>query len=183
MGKLNHMCKNNHGGCCHSHKEIAILLLRLAVGFVFLAHGLDKLGDMEKTIGFFASVGIPAFLAYVVAWVETLGGIALIIGIFTRHASRLLALVMVVAIALVKSKMGIRSAEIDLVLLASTILLATFGSGSLSISRFCKCHKLGGGECKVCKFMGCSSCEKSASEKCSDGCCGEGKDCGTCEVK
>ena len=68
----------------------AALLLRVALGVMFLAHGLYLKGfvfTLPGTAQFFASIGLPGPLAYVIFAAETLGGIALILGIGTRWVS------------------------------------------------------------------------------------------------
>ncbi|MEM9402109.1 MAG: DoxX family protein [Pseudomonadota bacterium] len=69
--------------------DIAALLLRLALGSMFLAHGLLKVlvFTLPGTVGFFESVGFPGFLAYVVTVGEILGGVLLIAGVGTRAVS------------------------------------------------------------------------------------------------
>lgn len=64
----------------------AALLLRLALGLMFLAHGLTKLLVFTPagTGAFFESVGFPAFLAYPIIAFEILGGLFLILGILPR---------------------------------------------------------------------------------------------------
>ena len=64
----------------------AALLLRLTLGGLFLSHAALKLFVFTPagTAKFFASVGVPAELAYVTIAAEVLGGIALILGIWTR---------------------------------------------------------------------------------------------------
>ena len=66
--------------------EAGITLLRIALGAMFLAHGLLKLlvFTLPGTAGFFESVGFPGFLAYLVTPAEVLGGIALLAGFRTR---------------------------------------------------------------------------------------------------
>ena len=66
--------------------EAGITLLRIALGTMFLAHGLLKLlvFTLPGTAGFFESVGFPGFLAYLVTPAEVLGGIALLAGFRTR---------------------------------------------------------------------------------------------------
>ncbi|MGJ9383576.1 DoxX family protein [Salipaludibacillus sp. CF4.18] len=55
------------------------------------AHGSDKfLGGIENTAGWFDSIDILGFLAYIVATIEMVGGIALILGIGTRIISTLI---------------------------------------------------------------------------------------------
>jgi putative oxidoreductase len=64
----------------------AALLLRLTLGFLFLAHLSLKLFVFTPagTAKFFGSLGLPSELAYVIMIGEALGGIALILGIWTR---------------------------------------------------------------------------------------------------
>ncbi|MDJ0700984.1 MAG: DoxX family protein [Woeseiaceae bacterium] len=67
----------------------AATLLRVSLGSLALAHGLLKLLVFTPagTVGFFASLGLPAFLAYATIGIEVVGGIMLIAGIFTRYVS------------------------------------------------------------------------------------------------
>lgn len=69
-----------------STTDLGVALLRLALGTMFLAHGLLKLlvFTLPGTAGFFASVGFPGFLAYIVVPAEILAGIALLVGFRTR---------------------------------------------------------------------------------------------------
>lgn len=69
-----------------SANQIGIALLRVALGAMFLAHGLLKVlvFTLPGTAGFFESVGFPGFLAYVVVPAEVLAGIALLAGFRTR---------------------------------------------------------------------------------------------------
>ena len=67
----------------------AATLLRVSLGVLALAHGLLKILVFTPagTVGFFASLGLPAFLAYATIGVEVIGGLALIAGVFTRYVS------------------------------------------------------------------------------------------------
>ncbi|WP_454835225.1 DoxX family protein [Pseudomonas lini] len=64
----------------------AALALRLALGAMFLAHGLTKLLVFTPagTAGFFESVGFPGVFAYPVIAFEILGGLALLLGVYAR---------------------------------------------------------------------------------------------------
>ena len=68
------------------HADYAALLLRLALGVMFLAHGLLKILVFTPagTAGFFASLGLPEWLAYATIGAEVLGGLLLIAGVQTR---------------------------------------------------------------------------------------------------
>ena len=67
----------------------AALLLRLSLGALFLAHASLKffIFTPAGTAKFFGSLGLPPALAYVTITVEVLGGIALILGLWTRIAA------------------------------------------------------------------------------------------------
>ena len=62
------------------------LVLRVSLGVAALAHGLMKFVVFTPagTVGFFASLGYPAALAWAVMLIETLGGVALILGFYAR---------------------------------------------------------------------------------------------------
>ena len=64
----------------------AALLLRVSLGALFLAHAGLKFFVFTPagTAKFFASVGMPAELAYLVIPAEVLAGVALILGVWTR---------------------------------------------------------------------------------------------------
>jgi|ERR1035437_768332 putative oxidoreductase len=72
----------------------AVTLLRAALGVMFLAHGLLKglVFTLPGTAEFFASVGFPAWTAYPVTALEILGGLALVLGVYTRPLAAVLAL-------------------------------------------------------------------------------------------
>lgn len=67
----------------------AALLLRLALGVMFLAHGLLKILVFTPagTAGFFASLGLPAWFAYPTMGAEVIGGLLLIAGVQTRYVA------------------------------------------------------------------------------------------------
>ncbi|MFA6463852.1 MAG: DoxX family protein [Candidatus Paceibacterota bacterium] len=155
---------------CHHGKKTAILFFRVIVGIVFLSHGYQKLSNMDQTVQFFNMLHFGSFLAHLVAWIETLGGVALILGIFIPVFAPLLAIVMVVAILSLKrneiSFNGFGKAEFEFVLLGSTLLLSSMRSGVCSLSKICgcKCHIEEGKSCGICKFKG---CEKHSEKTCS----------------
>ena len=79
----------------------AATLLRLSLGTLALAHGLLKILVFTPagTVGFFASLGLPAFLAYATIGVEVIGGLALIAGVFTRYVSLAMIPILLGAVA------------------------------------------------------------------------------------
>lgn len=114
-------------------KKWGLFLLRLSVGLVFVYHGWGKLSNMDATIGFFTSLSFPgaAFLAYLVALIEFLGGIAVILGVWVRLASKLLAIIMLVALLTVHIKGSFAMAELPIVLFGATIAISMLGGGNL----------------------------------------------------
>lgn len=72
-----------------ANADLAATLLRVSMGILFLAHAWLKLVIFTPagTVGFFESLGFPGFLAYLVIAAELLGGIALIVGYWTRWVS------------------------------------------------------------------------------------------------
>jgi putative oxidoreductase len=76
----------------------AALVLRLALGIMFVAHSLvlkHFTYTLAGTVQFFESIGLPGALAYVTFWAELLGGLALIAGIASRWVA--LALIPILA--------------------------------------------------------------------------------------
>lgn len=67
----------------------AIALLRVSLGVMALAHGLLKVFvfTVPGTVGYFESLGLPGFMAYLTIIGELGGGLALILGIYTRWVS------------------------------------------------------------------------------------------------
>lgn len=68
------------------NSSYAALILRLALGIMFISHGLLKVFvfTIPGTIGFFESIGYPGWLAYLVIMGEIGGGTLLILGVYTR---------------------------------------------------------------------------------------------------
>jgi putative oxidoreductase len=118
-----------------SHADCAKLLLRLAVGAVFINHGWMKLQDLEMTETFFGSIGVPmaGLMAPFVGLVEFGGGIALLLGLGVRLVGFLHASTMVVAILTAFGLSRIADAEIEYTLLAASLSLMLTGAGAYSL--------------------------------------------------
>jgi putative oxidoreductase len=118
--------------------DVSLLLLRVAAGIIFIAHGWQKVANPAAFANFFAMNNFPAFMVYVVGYAELIGGILLVIGLWTGIAASVLAVIIAVALFYVKGGALFRSFnvpifEIDLALLAITVSLALKGSGSLAV--------------------------------------------------
>lgn len=86
----------------------AALLLRVTLGVLFLAHVGLKIFvfGLAGFVGYFASLGLPAWLAYVVVVLELLGGLALILGIYAPWVALPLAVHLLATIVVVHGKAG-----------------------------------------------------------------------------
>ncbi|WP_316572612.1 DoxX family protein [Neobacillus sp. YIM B06451] len=120
-----------------NRNEIGTFLLRVMLGLVFLANGVAKFqGGIENTAGWFDSIGIPGFMAYPVAIIELVGGIAIILGLGTRIVSLLFGLIMIGAIFTVKLPDGFLNGYVfDLVLLVLAVHMILNGSKLFSLGQ------------------------------------------------
>jgi len=121
--------------------DLGPLLIRLGVGVVFAVHGWQKFDDgVSNFAGFLESLDVP--MPEVVAWLqvaaEGVGGVLLVLGLFTRLVTLPLIAVMVGAILLVKVDVGfvvadVTGAELDVALLAGLLGLLFIGPGRYSV--------------------------------------------------
>lgn len=121
-----------------SNVEMGSLIVRIGLGFIFFMHGLQKFqGGIDGTVGFFDSLGIPGFMAYVVALVELLGGISMILGLGTRVLSISFIIILLVATFTVSWGSGFSGNELHLALgiMAAHLLVAGSRMAALD-SRF-----------------------------------------------
>ncbi|MED1795017.1 DoxX family protein [Brevibacillus nitrificans] len=123
-----------------SRFEWSAIVLRFIAGITFVIHGIAKFQmGLDNVAGFFGTMGLPAFIAYFVAFVEVIGGITLILGLGTRIFAGVLAIVMIGAIIKAKLAAGFMGSnggagyELELALLAITASLAISGSNKLSL--------------------------------------------------
>src|SRR3989338_3704242 len=104
--------------------DLAMFIIRVVLGLVFIVHGFAKLKNLKGTISMMGGMGIPitGIIIPAVALIEFFGGILVLIGLYTGWASLLLAIVMVGAILIVKMKKGfVNGWEFDLSLLAMAL--------------------------------------------------------------
>jgi putative oxidoreductase len=120
-------------------QPLGLLVMRCALGAVMIAHGYSKVfhgGFGHNTALMVAGMGLPGFLGYVVAYLEFIGGMMMILGVFTRVVGLLFTIEMLVAIFKVHLSRGIGTQggmDLPLVCMAIAFALVLFGAGLLSI--------------------------------------------------
>ncbi|WP_118184735.1 DoxX family protein [Paraburkholderia phosphatilytica] len=126
-----------------SSAPYAALLLRVSLGVLFIAHASLKIFvfTIPGTVEFFASLGLPAALAYAVIALELVGGIALIAGWHARYFAIPLALDLAGAIVTVHAANGWLFTNKDggweypAFWLVALIVLFLLGDGAFALKR------------------------------------------------
>lgn len=118
---------------CHPKcaKDVGLLALRISVGLIFLVQGWGKLNGIEGVSGMLESNGfpLPMLFAYTLAITEFIGGIAVLLGVFTQFFAGLLAFIMLVALLTVHMGQPLKGSFLPIVLLGANLALWGVGGG------------------------------------------------------
>ena len=115
-------------------KSLGLLLIRVGTGLVFFMHGVNKLMNMAAVTNMFVHLGLPGWVAPAIAFLEVVGGLALVLGVFTRVAAVLLGIEMLVAVFLTGGiSRGWQQHELEALLMAVSFGLVYTGSGRFSL--------------------------------------------------
>ena len=128
-------------------KDLALLIIRIAFGLIFFFYGWRHLEGLDRYVQTFtrAQIPFPEMLAPFVAGLELVGGAVAFLGIFTRYAGLLLAIVMIVSTLTVKlpgglaqnprrDPIGITGAwDIDFALFTMGVVLLLMGPGKYAL--------------------------------------------------
>lgn len=122
--------------------EIGLALLRLVLGVVFVAHGIEKItwGDLSPLVEQFRAwdVPYPLLTAPLVATIETVGGVLLFLGLAARTVAFLLSCIMFGAIWYVhwgRTFFAPAGLELPLLLLGGSLAIMFGGPGIPSMDR------------------------------------------------
>jgi uncharacterized membrane protein YphA (DoxX/SURF4 family) len=117
--------------------------MRVVLGIIFVFHGVDKFQTgITNVEAWFSSIGIPEFVAYVVAVLELVGGIMLILGLFTRYVAGLFVIMLAGAILTAKLSAGLlgngqmAGYELDLGFILISLYLVVAERTPFSVDRF-----------------------------------------------
>ncbi len=113
--------------------------LRSAIGVIFIVHGISKFNP--GFADFLPMIGLPVEMQIPIALAELIPGILLVTGVLSRLSASLLCIIMLGAIFHVKgaqSLTGEMGVELDLILLASSIVIMIAGPGRISLAHIIK---------------------------------------------
>lgn len=118
---------------------VSITALRVVTGVILATHGALKLLDLPGTVNSFAQLGIPypEYAVYFALAGEFLGGLGLVLGLFTRLAALGTWSTMAVAIGYVHFGHGLLAKnggwEYPLLLALVSLFFVTHGGGPVSL--------------------------------------------------
>ena len=119
--------------------DVVFIGLRSAIGVIFIVHGIGKFNP--GFADFLSNIGLPPEMQIPIALAELVPGILLVFGVFSRLSASLLCIIMLGAIFHVKgaqSLTGDGGVELDLILLASLLVIMIVGPGRISLSHIIK---------------------------------------------
>lgn len=131
-----------------TQQRIGLLILRVALGLIFVLHGwMNLMGGQEAFLREMLSMvgwSAPDYLIWSITGLELLGGLALMLGVFTREGALLLAIEMVAAVVLFHLRQGFfivavpnaplaYGFEYHLALIGGLLCIALAGPGALPL--------------------------------------------------
>ncbi len=125
------------------NENLGKLFLRIAVGFLMLFHGIDKVTNgLGGMVGMFSSMGVPGFFAYGAYLGEFIAPIMIIIGYKVRLGAFLVAGTMVVAILMAHigdifalNEHGAWAIELQMFYILASLAILFSGAGKYAIGK------------------------------------------------
>jgi putative oxidoreductase len=130
-------------GFYHSWRDVAYTIVRVVIGYILFMHGWGKVTDagVAGITAYMAKQGLEPATAFAVAamFLETVGGICIAIGLFTRFFAAALAVELGIAFLVVHLKAGFAANKggFEYVLLLGIVMfaIAIRGGGPYSVDR------------------------------------------------
>jgi len=121
--------------------DFGILILRVVLGLIVIAHGFPKITNLRGAVPGFEKMGFRPgiFWATIAAFAEFIGGIALVLGVLTQFFALLLVIEFAIILVKLRLRPGARLVggyELDLLVFAAALILATLGGGVLGLDSF-----------------------------------------------
>ena len=139
----------------HSAIDWAMLIIRVFVGVIFMAHGAQKLGAFGGP-GLSAIVQMMGPLGYLVTIGEFFGGLGLILGFLSRFSAASIIIIMLGAIATVHAQFGFfmnwagnqpgEGFEYHLLAIGALLPIVIAGPGRFAVGRFLRLPKAAGND-------------------------------------
>lgn len=121
----------------YDYVDWGLLVLRIALGAIFIVHGLPKL---KNPAGIAGAIGAPAGMGLALGLAETLGGLSVLLGLLTQLGALAIMVVMLGALHFKINRwnspftaMDKTGWEFDLLILASAALLLFSGAGAFAL--------------------------------------------------
>lgn len=110
----------------------ALFLVRLVTGYIFLEHGLGKVTNLTMPIGMMQHMlgSEWGWVGIFIAWLEVVGGAALMLGILTRVFAVAFMIQMIVAVFLTGFARGLQAHDLEIILALNSAALALAGGGA-----------------------------------------------------
>ena len=127
-------------------RPLLLAVPRILIGYLVLLHGLDKFNmGLDNVEAFFEASGVPlaGVAARAEAYLEVIGGVALIVGLATRVCAVLLTCNLLGAVYFVTAEFGVlNGAELELAYIAALFTLVVAGPGRLSLDHWLRLEPL-----------------------------------------
>jgi len=132
----------------------ALLIARVALGVIFMAHGAQKLFGAFGGPGLSAVVGMMGPVGYLVTIGEFFGGLGLVVGVLSRFSAASIIVIMLGAIAMVHAKNGFfmnwggkqpgEGFEYHVLAIGMLLPIVIAGPGRFAVERFLTWPKFAG---------------------------------------
>jgi putative oxidoreductase len=147
QARSSHQVLSHTDSFAESSTDTLILIGRVLLGWIFVAAGWGKLGNMAGFAGYLTSLGVPApgLMSMILPPVEFLIGVALVLGIATRYASIACIVFVVLATAIAHRYWEFPAAQQvaqynnflkNLSIVGGTLLLFVTGAGRFSLDNW-----------------------------------------------